>query len=321
MKKNLFYILLITFFQSIAQENISKQNIYKKEFSIISENDNYTLQGRDGYYTNGFYIKCSWANNKVTNAEKIINSLQLGQAIYNPVSYNRPYPQIQDRPFTGYLSIDYQRSIFYKQNNLLQWQIALGTIGPNSLAENVQRWYHRVIGIYDVKGWSYQLNNEINVNFNATYYQSFLKRNSFNHWLNADFIAKAQLGNAFTNIGTGLLFRIGQMEEHANSCHWNARIGTANTQPLTHHDELYFFYQPYIYLQAYNTILQGGLFVKDKGPIKVDIEPIVFTQQFGIRYAQNRWATALTYINRTKEAKNQVRNENYCSIQLSYLIK
>ncbi|MES2774482.1 MAG: lipid A deacylase LpxR family protein [Bacteroidota bacterium] len=310
-----------------AQKDIPvATDFYQNEMSLVTENDNYTLQKRDGYYTNGFYLKLSRAvdlnkkkrlKNK-TGIKKIINGFQLGQAIYNPVSYNRPFPESQDRPFAGYLALTYSQNIFYKDNSVLEWALRLGTIGPNSAAKNVQRWYHRVIGIYDVKGWPYQVNNEVSLNLKVAYYRSLLKSPPQFNRLNLDGFAVANLGNAFTNLAIGTTVKIGLVENHWNSSHWRARVSTATGSRPAYKRELYLFYEPAVTFQAYSGVLQGGMFLKDKGPVVADIKTLVISQQVGLRFAQNRFTGALVYTNRTRQATIQQRNENFGSIQIGY---
>jgi lipid A 3-O-deacylase len=311
----------------LAQSDIpAPKNIYQNEISLVTENDNYTLQGRDGYYTNGIYLQWNravatenskWFRNK-PGIKKVVNGFELGQAIYNPVSYNRPLPEIQDRPFAGYLAFTFNQHIFYQNNSVLQWAASLGTIGPNSFGKNVQRWYHNVIGIYDVTGWPFQVNNEMSLNVKAAYYKSLLQTPRQQSQFNMDGFAKANVGNAFTDFTLGTTLKTGRIENLWNSSHYKARVSTVKGNKPVGKYEIYFYYEPAITFQAYNAVLQGGMFLQNKGPVTVAIKPIVFAQQFGLRYAQNRFTTALIYTNRTRQATTQQRNENFCSFQIGY---
>jgi len=326
------FVAIIAFLPLIifAQKDISAKNhFFRNEISLVSDNDNYTLLGRDGYYTNGIYLKLShavdienskWYKNK-PNIKKVITGFEFGQAIYNPVSYNRPFPEYQDRPFAGYLAFTFGQYIFLKKNTVLEYAVSLGTIGPNSFGKNVQRWYHNVIGIYDVVGWPYELNNEASINLKTAWYQSLLKTDPQKSQFNIDGFAKANLGNAFTNLSVGGTFKVGMVENHCNSDHWKARLSTKNGSKAMGNHELYFYYEPALTYQAYNAVLQGGMFLKNKGPLTASIKPVFFSQQFGVRYAKNRFGAALTYVNRTRQATTQIRNENFVSLQVGYKIK
>ncbi len=307
-------------------ETTAPTNFFSTEISLVTENDNYTLQRRDGYYTNGLYLKLQyavatekskWFSNKA-GIKKVVNGLELGQAIYNPVSYNRPVPAGQDRPFAAYLAFTFNQHIFYQNNSVLQWAVSLGTIGPNAFGKNVQRWHHNLIGIYDVKGWPYQLNNEMSLNLKSAYYRSLLKNREPQSQLNINGFVKANLGNAFTDLSMGTTIKMGLVENNWNSSHYAAQVSTANGNKPVRNHEIYFYYEPAITFQAYNAVLLGGMFLQNKGPVTAAIKPIVITQQVGLRYAQKRITTALVYTNRTRQATRQQRKENFCSIQIGY---
>ncbi|MEO7311153.1 MAG: lipid A deacylase LpxR family protein [Chitinophagaceae bacterium] len=313
---------------AMAQNNTvpRTRNIFQNEISLVTENDNYTLRGRDGYYTNGIYLKFIHAvNTKKISCfknrpaiEKVVNGFELGQAIYNPVSYNRPIPSVQDRPFAGYLSFKFDQHIFYNKHTVLEWAATLGTIGPNSFGKNVQRWYHNVIGIYDVKGWPYQVKNEMSVNLKTAYYRSLLKSDPVKNIINIDGFAIGNLGNAFTNLSAGVTFKLGLVENHNNSSHFGARVAAPVGSKQVRNYELYFEYEPSATWQLYSAVLQGGLFIKDKGPVIVPIKALVYSNRLGIHYAQNTTTVSVVYTNRTRQATTQQRNENFCSIQFAH---
>jgi hypothetical protein len=296
---------------------------YRHEILGITENDNYTLQLRDGYYTNGLMFTWNSALNtsrhkwyRGKNIKKVVQGIQIGQKIYNPVSFDRADVVAQDRPFAGYLFATYDQRVAYANGGLLQLSATLGTIGPNSFAGDVQSWYHGAINIYPVEGWPTQVHNEASLNLGLLYSQSMMPRPVERRHADIAWIAAANLGNAATNASAALLLRAGRMESNYNTVQWNTRVShNASVAPI-HRSEIYFFVQPMLTAQAYNAVLQGGLFVNDKGPFTVDIEPLVFSLQAGVKYAQNRWTVNLHYLYRSKEAKGQERPENLVSIQL-----
>jgi lipid A 3-O-deacylase len=331
-----YLFLLVILYQSAfgQKENDHTQNdsfhIPKKQFHfrnetmLISENDNYALQLRDGYYTNGFMLRFSRAKdlsirkNKKSLPEKIVQRYELGQMIMNPVRFDSLNVATQDRPFAGYLYARFEQFRFYGANSMWQWSGAVGTIGTYSYAQQVQRWYHNAMGIYDVKGWSTQLHNEWSINFGTQYAHSFFKKPQEQRRYDIAGTGQANLGNAFTDVGAGLLFRAGLMENYSNSAHWAGRVSSDQNKAPKHHRELYFFVHPFITWQAYNAVLEGGAFTKDKGPKLAEPAPFYVTTHIGFKFAQNRWTWGMQYITRSRQAKNQMLKENLVSIQLAY---
>ena len=307
------------------QKETTPKEYFQKEISGISDNDNYTLQVRDGYYTNGIYFKLSCAADPLKSKrfnrpaiKKIVNGFEIGQAIYTPIDTSKVLPQDQDRPFAGYLAFTFDKKLFYGNNSIVEFGATLGTIGPNSFAENVQSWFHGISGLYINNGWPTQIKNEINLNLKASYSKPIIKGNYEKRFFNMDGFIKAQIGNAVTNARMGALIRIGKMENNWNSTHWKAAITANKNVAPVRRVELYFFNEPSITFQVYNSMLQGGMFIKNKGPVVVDIKSIVFTNKIGVLAAEDPFTTSIIYIFRSKEAQTQIRNENFCSIQIGY---
>jgi lipid A 3-O-deacylase len=311
-------------FTAMAKPSAGKP-IYKHEIVGVTENDNYTLQLRDGYYTNGLLFDWYTALNKARHnwyrsprIKKVVRGVHIGQKIYNPVSFDRATINVQDRPFAGYLFAGFDHRVAYAKGGLLTWSATIGTIGPNSFAADVQSWYHNAINIYPVDGWPTQLRNELSLNLGFAYTQSMLPMPVERRRADIAWLASANLGNATTNASAGLLLRAGRMESNYNTVHWNTRVSTTKSAAPIHHNEIYGFVQPSLTAQAYEAVLQGGLFLSNKGPFTVDINPLVFSLQAGVKYAQNRWTANLHYLHRSRAAKGQERSENLVSIQLGF---
>src|SRR5690606_33147155 len=96
------------------------------------------------------------------------------------------------------------------------------------------------------------------------------------------------LGNTFTGLETGILFRTGNINPFYHSVTTQSQVSTKFEKDLKE-QEFYFFLKPSLTYVAYNATIQGGIFVKDKGPVTFDAKPFVFTQQIGAAYANNRW--------------------------------
>lgn len=294
------------------------QRAFTKEISAITDNDNYLLQKRDGYYTNGFYFSYQYlARASDPRTQKAIMRFELGQMIFNPYKYSITRPAEMDRPFAGYLYLKATRSRFFARGNNLQYGLAAGIMGPGSRASQVQRAYHKLIRIYEVPGWGYQLKNEVGVNLYAQYTHPLFAPPRPAQIIDLHAVARANLGNTFTNATAGFLLRIGKMENSAQSVSWNSRLHAA--KPVYRGKaEFFIFFQPEVMVQGYNATLQGGLFRSDKGPVTVPLQPVLYQQRVGIAYAQGRFSVVLADVHRSKEAKGMRRKENYGSVMVGY---
>ena len=67
------------------------QKAFKREISLISDNDNYNVQKRDGYYTNGFNFSFQkLAVPYDPRTQKVIMRYEIGQKIFNPSLHCMP---------------------------------------------------------------------------------------------------------------------------------------------------------------------------------------------------------------------------------------
>jgi len=313
MSRRVIIIVLVLFSQCVAAQQ--RRNYFTKEAILITDNDNYLVQKRDGYYTNGFYFALQALTKNP--AHKVIMRYELGQMIFNPYKYSVIYPENMDRPFAGYLYIKATRSRFFSTGANLQYGVSVGTIGNSSGAQKTQRTYHKLINIYPVEGWGYQLKDEVGLNLSMQYTHPLAGQPGPGQIIDLHAIGKASLGNTFTNATAGVLFRIGLLERADQSVAWNSRLHWKAPGYL-HRREFFAFFQPEGMLQLYNATLQGGMFRKDKGPVTADIEPWLYQHRVGLMYAARRVSAALAIVHRTKEGRTMRRVENYGSVQLGY---
>ena len=133
--------------------------------------------GTDRYYTNGIqlyyfsgdrptYGNIDWLARLVPwiGAEGVRRyGFALGQNIYTPSDITRPVPDPNDRPYAGWL---YGRVSFISEvpRHVDRLDLDLGVVGPASLAEQTQKFVHRIVpGAQTPRGWDYQLRNELGV--------------------------------------------------------------------------------------------------------------------------------------------------------------
>lgn len=308
-------LLLLSCFKSDAQAG--HPNTFSKQLAVLTENDYYLFQGKDGYYTNGLVFTFSEVHHaKKSTIIKQVNSFELGQKLFTGYSRKIYYVSQIDRPVTGYLYAKFSQSDFTSHNQLWQWGASLGVIGNASLGEGMQDAFHRLIHVnanYWGWVWDYQLKSEAGINIHGRYAVGLLT----NSFLQLTPVSQTTLGTGFTNISQGILIQLGQFNPLHQSAYWNGSLQYKEEKsPLK--PELFFYYYPCLLYQVYNATVQGGMFRKDKGPITSPVEPFLISQQIGAMVTCHRFTLRLATTFEGKEATSQRFTHAYGSIYGSY---
>jgi lipid A 3-O-deacylase len=151
-------------------------------FALTEENDAFSNPfgpHQDRHYTQGLELSYIFGDNFMTNTTDRLNHLLLwgiqpeagnlgvvvGQNIYTPEDILDPAPIKTDRPYAGWL---YAGAVYQRRGELASnlavmenFEINLGVVGPESLAEQAQSTIHRWWFPDDVpRGWGNQLKTE-----------------------------------------------------------------------------------------------------------------------------------------------------------------
>jgi lipid A 3-O-deacylase len=197
-------------------------------FSATVEND--LVSGSDNNYTNGVGLSVQTGRLGGNDDEGFLGdwvefwsflpgleeedcsvyaAWTLGQEMYTPNDIRNPLPQPDDQPYAGILFLD---STLYATTERLThaWNLRLGMVGPSAHADDVQTWFHELIGAPEPQGWQYQLPDEFIVNVDYTL---------GGEWLQKDLRGSAScrlvplggvsLGNYFTGASAGMYGEIG----------------------------------------------------------------------------------------------------------------
>lgn len=296
------------------------QGNYRYQISDHLDNDQYINPYNDRYYMAGYLLNFTavLGQNNVNEftsqrLEKKTIEVEVGQQIYGPFATWARYTFLQDRPYTGYLYASAAINWLYTNESALKITAQVGTIGPESKAEAVMKAFHDAFKLKHPEGWEYQLKNEVGLNIEAQYTR-LLFRNS-QKWLDVAAVPSLRIGNTFSNATAAAQLRIGRLEPFYQSATTNSRVSLGGS---VQENELYFFAMPQISYVAYNATIQGGLFIKDKGPVTYDIYHVVFTQQLGIQFATSRWSGSYTALIRTREVKSSALGDQWGVLALSY---
>lgn len=309
MSYKFFLFFPVAFFVCIWLHAQDSSRAYRKEISIITENDNYNFTLHDRYYSNGFFIRYNWLSKKqrAENVLKIINRVEAGQMIFNSY-YNRRsierVLQTMDRPYAGWLYGSLGQTKIFSNKDILKYDALVGILGPAALGKQIQTGYHRLLMLYNIYGWEYQVKNEIGLNASVQYYRSLIK-NKPGQPFAVHAVAKAMLGNTFTNASAGMLIKFGNTEREENNSYWGGRLGQPKKTSI-HKLEAFLFLEPTLMVQAYNATVQGGLLRSDKGLYVSELHPFNYVIKGGAVISGRQSGLSITYTLKQKEAKSMI---------------
>lgn len=328
MKISVLLFLFVSYsFQGVGQGDSAT---FRQQVKFTCDNNFFLLNGDDGYYTSGMFLTYNRLLSKgASTARKRILSMEMGQEIYNAHSRKiLPNPNIPlnipgglnqiDRPIAGYLFGKITHTQFYDDRMLLKLGFSVGTIGQNSFAQNVQEYWHTVIGVkhYWNWVWDYQVLNEWGVNAHSTFGYAFLDIRERSK-VQVTSISQVTVGTIYSNLSQAFLLQIGKLRPSSSSCYWDSRLSLRNTES-SNRLEWFFFYKPEIRYQVYNATIEGGMFRDDKGPILSDIHPFVLSNELGLRFSLSRFSLGYAIAFQTREAKSQFHTQSYGSIVGSF---
>lgn len=254
-----------------------------------------------------------------------------GQQIYTPKETGARELQKDDRPYAGYLYGFF--ALHAKRFHRLDtFELALGIIGPSSLAKQAQNEVHRAISTDTANGWKHQLRDEPTLMLTWSRIWRTNADETPGGW-GWDFLPQINLsaGTPFTRAGAGGEIRFG----------WNLppdygtsiiRPGAGITRPLEEgvpgakahavsdlfedNFSLYAFAGTYGYAVAWNSFLDGNAW---KNSHSVDKFPFSGEFNAGIALNLHDFMIAYTHVVKTKEFHGQKKDGyQYGSINIGY---
>ena len=193
----------------------------KGTLSLLFENDLFYNSDHD--YTNGVLIGYTTAPQDTPDwavdlARKLPFFAQegevrtryaLGQDIFTPHNLSLPNPPPTDRPYAGFLYGAFGL-VDDNETSLDQLQVTLGIVGPASLAEDTQKFVHRIIHGTDPQGWATQLRDEPGL---IIQYERSLKlippQSVFGLFFDAEPHYGIAIGNIYDYVNVGGMARLG----------------------------------------------------------------------------------------------------------------
>lgn len=225
--RSLICLLLLTAAHAVAAGS--------DELSLVvtEENDVFTSPfgpHSDRHYTQGLKLSLLAGDQQFANTTGFLNQLLpvwgfqparqnlgfvlLAQHIYTPGSIGQPDPILDDRPYAGWLysGLIFQRAGFTAAGipTFENWELDLGVVGPESLANVAQTEVHRVRFPNNIpQGWHNQLPFEpgLELKYDRRWRLSLLADES--RWFDLIPHIGASVGNIRVHANAGLLARLG----------------------------------------------------------------------------------------------------------------
>lgn len=307
----------------------------KGSFTLHFENDVLGTDDSDRHYTNGILFSYHTGENRVWDwldgwarrhyflepDVKLHSSLALGQNLYTPEDISTPDLQVDDRPYAAWLHTDL--GLVGQTDEILRTlEFSLGVVGPAAQGEELQKWFHEVIGSPEPMGWHNQLNNELALmlvfeqkwrNIYAVGKSSFLSGLGLELDLSPH--GSVALGNVFTYGGVGGTIRLGH--------NLHSDFGPPRIQPAPPGSGYYLAesgFSWYLFggldgrLMLRNIFLDGNTFSDshsvEKNPLVGDFVSGLVVSALGVR-------AGFSYVMRTKEFKIQRQSDHFGSVTVS----
>jgi hypothetical protein len=238
-----------------------------------------------------------------------------GQSMFTPNDITVADPPLTERPYAGWLygTLGIGRGSG-TQLDLLA--LSLGMVGPASLAEQSQKFVHKVIGSPEPQGWSTQIGNE--PGFVLTYQRSWrglaqTKIGSVSLDLTPH--VGAAIGNVFTYANTGVTLRLGERlpKDFGPPRIQPGLFGSGEFTPIGDFD-WYLFAGVEERGVVRNIFLDGNSFRDSRS---VDKYPWVNDLQYGFVFDWPDIRLSYTHVKRGREYQSQGTGDNFGALTVS----
>lgn len=301
-------------------------------FTVLEEND--LVFDTDRHYTQGIKVSLLGADNQVPrvveNGLDLVPSpgydvratrwgLALGQNIYTPANTRAKRLLDWDRPYAGWL---YAGAVLQRRGlaadrwvTLESFELNLGVIGPESLAEQAQTWVHETRGFELPQGWDNQLDTEPGLHLK---YLRAIRLAPLVMEQHLDFIPHAgfALGNVETSLRCGGMVRLGfNLPDDFGI----QSIGSLLTPEGGHSRNesskwgVHVFTGIEGWLIGHSAFFDGNLYQSSH---QVNREWFVAEARFGVVFDLKRFQLAFTHVARSPEFEGQAERNDYGSVSI-----
>ncbi len=286
-------------------------------FSLLWENDKFSFDNQDRYYTQGLRM--------VVNHENGFYAA-LTQEINTPADTVSANPPLDDQPYSAALYFSYGHGRVFERGGrrdvLFVWEFQLGVVGPAAGGPTIQNSVHRLIGMPTTSGWQTQQPNEIVANLNLDFRKRFDLPGPRPGLRDLIVRAGAEMGTIRTEFilagevrwGKGLARSWGNTTiRHCPAYDPVDRLRGDFTDPLF---AAWFFVDAQVEVVVSNYATDGSNFRTSRGVIR---EPVVGQLAVGYSFQFDRFATTLYTSLRTHEFEGQKSLHGVGGVKLDFL--
>jgi lipid A 3-O-deacylase len=251
------------------------------------DNDSLLLRRQDRFYTGGLRITQQYVQRDADQTRTY--GWRFGQDMYT-ASDTKLQPQLigpNDHPYAGWLYNGFFKEVHRDDGSSSKVGLDVGCMGPCSGAEHVQKGFHHLLRQKIPQGWSSQMKNEVG----AILYGDIAPVSwKTAHWMDITPDVHGRFGNIFTDVGTGITVRAGEL---------SALPDQATLHGFTRLD---------VSAIGYNAMLQGGYF-SHNNPRTVDPKRWVGEGELGVAWNHAPYGVSASVVRRT----NEIRGLSYSS--------
>ncbi|MCW8329334.1 lipid A deacylase LpxR family protein [Photobacterium sp. SDRW27] len=302
-------IALSAFLSPVAQA----YNAGSISFSI----DNDGIVGTDQNYTNGVFLEFNSASTPMldviapTPIRQVAMLLpldastakgwnfRLGQQMWTPEDIESPIPVEGERPYAGLLF--FETGIYqYSPAQVDKYSAMIGTVGPNSFAEQGQQFIHEIIGSDDPMGWDYQIENQVVFNLGYQGHRLINRSNAigFDQY-DLSSVGRINVGNYQSELALGSVVRWGNNLE--------SNFGTTGFTPGKYVDISVLSSSPtgyYLFAGIEGRYRFNDITIDGDRPDEVpdtNVRNLQATIVVGGVYYQPKWGVSLSFASNTRE--------------------
>jgi len=314
--------------EAFAQAEPPPQTDDRGTITFVWENDSFA--DSDQNYTNG--VRFAWlsgtdepeglsrwiARNLLGAGDEAVirRGIAMGHSIFTPNDTSTSAPLPDQHPYAAWLYGEYT-ALVEQRNEVDQFTVQLGIVGPSAGGEWVQNEFHSLIGAGDAQGWDNQIGDEVGI---VISYDRRLRQlaqfGDGGFGMDVTPSLGVTVGNIHTNLHAGLTLRMGQ---DLDNDYGPPRVAPslAGAGYFTPRDN--FSWYVFVGIEgravAHNIFLDGSLF-RDEDP-SVSSNTFVSDLQAGLVVQVLQTQIAFTYVERAEEFEEQTDPQRFGAVSIS----